>query len=140
MDIQTLLSLGQTALELGLICSLTVLALFLSYSMLNVCDLSTDGCFTLGAAVGAQIALMGHPFLAILAAMGAGVLCGFVTGALQTKFGINSLLAGIVVNTGLYSVNIAVMGGSSLLNMNKTVTVFTMMKGLLSCTPLAGYY
>lgn len=70
MDIQTILSLGQTALELGLICSLTVLALFLSYSMLNVCDLSTDGCFTLGAAVGAQIALMGHPFLAILAAMG----------------------------------------------------------------------
>ena len=136
MDIQTLLSLGQTALELGLICSLTVLALFLSYSMLNVCDLSTDGCFTLGAAVGAQIALMGHPFLAILAAMGSG----FVTGTLQTKFGINSLLAGIVVNTGLYSVNIAVMGGSSLLNMNKTVTVFTMMKGLLSDTPLASYY
>ena len=131
MDIQTLLSLGQTALELGLICSLTVLALFLSYSMLNVCDLSTDGCFTLGAAVGAQIALMGHPFLAILAAMGAGILSGFV---------INSLLAGIVVNTGLYSVNIAVMGGSSLLNMNKTVTVFTMMKGLLSGTPLASYY
>ena len=135
MDIQTILSLGQTALELGLICSLTVLALFLSYSMLNVCDLSTDGCFTLGAAVGAQIALMGHPFLAILAAMGAGILSGFVT-----KFGINSLLAGIVVNTGLYSVNIAVMGGSSLLNMNKTVTVFTMMKGLLSGTPLASYY
>ena len=140
MDIQTLLSLGQTALELGLICSLTVLALFLSYSMLNVCDLSTDGCFTLGAAVGAQIALMGHPFLAILAAMGAGILSGFVTGTLQTKFGINSLLAGIVVNTGLYSVNIAVMGGSSLLNMNKTTTVFTMMKDLLSGTPLASYY
>ena len=95
---------------------------------------------TLGAAVGAQIALMGHPFLAILAAMGAGILSGFVTGTLQTKFGINSLLAGIVVNTGLYSVNIAVMGGSSLLNMNKTVTVFTMMKGLLSGTPLASYY
>lgn len=66
--------------------------------------------------------------------MGAGILSGFVTGTLQTKFGINSLLAGIVVNTGLYSVNIAVMGGSSLLNMNKTVTVFTMMKGLLSGT------
>ena len=58
---------------------------------------------------------MGHPFLAILAAMGAGILSGFVTGTLQTKFGINSLLAGIVVNTGLYSVNIAVMGGSSLI-------------------------
>ena len=61
-------SLVQTALELGLICSLTVLALFLSYSMLNVCDLSTDGCFTLGAAVGATVAIAGHPYLAILAA------------------------------------------------------------------------
>ena len=67
-------SLVQTALELGLICSLTVLALFLSYSMLNVCDLSTDGCFTLGAAVGAMVAIAGHPYLAILAAMGAGVV------------------------------------------------------------------
>ena len=61
-----ILSLVQTALELGLICSLTVLALFLSYSMLNVCDLSTDGCFTLGAAVGAMVAIAGHPYLACL--------------------------------------------------------------------------
>ena len=70
MNIASLLTLGQTALELGLICSLTVLALFLSYSMLNVCDLSTDGCFTLGAAVGAVVAISGHPWLAILAAIG----------------------------------------------------------------------
>ena len=56
-----ILSLVQTALELGLICSLTVLALFLSYSMLNVCDLSTDGCFTLGAAVGAMVAIASLP-------------------------------------------------------------------------------
>jgi len=53
MSFDSILTLGQTALELGLISSLTVLALFLSYSMLNVCDLSTDGCFTLGAVVGA---------------------------------------------------------------------------------------
>ena len=79
-----ILSLVQTALELGLICSLTVLALFLSYSMLNVCDLSTDGCFTLGAAVGAMVAIAGHPYLAILAAMGAGVLSGFITALLIT--------------------------------------------------------
>ena len=94
-------SLVQTALELGLICSLTVLALFLSYSMLNVCDLSTDGCFTLGAAVGAMVAIAGHPYLAILAAMGAGVLSGFITALLQTKMGIDSLLAGIIVNTDI---------------------------------------
>ena len=108
----TILPLIQTALELGLISSLTVLALYLSYSMLNVCDLSTDGCFTLGAAVGAVVALSGHPFLAILAAMFAGMLSGFLTAFLQTKMGVDSLLAGIVVNTGLYSVNIAVMGNS----------------------------
>lgn len=138
MTLTTALALGQTALKLGLICSLTVLALFLSYSMLNVCDLSTDGCFTLGAAVGAAVAISGHPFLSILAAMLAGVASGFVTAVLQTKMGVDSLLAGIIVNTGLYSVNIAVMGGSSLLNMNRTTTVFTMMKDALSETPLSG--
>lgn len=65
----SILNLLQTALELGLINGLTVLALFLSYSMLDVCDLSTDGCFTLGAAVGAAVAIAGHPYLAIAAAM-----------------------------------------------------------------------
>ena len=68
----SILNLLQTALELGLINGLTVLALFLSYSMLDVCDLSTDGCFTLGAAVGAAVAIAGHPYLAIAAAMAAG--------------------------------------------------------------------
>lgn len=140
MNLASVLSLGQTALELGLICSLTVLALFLSYSMLNVCDLSTDGCFTLGAAVGAVVALSGHPFLAIIAAMAAGVCSGFVTALLQTRMGVDSLLAGIIVNTGLYSVNIAVMGGAAQLNLNKAETVFTMMKDLLKNTPVSGQY
>ena len=138
MTIATMLSLGETALKLGLICSLTVLALFLSYSMLNVCDLSTDGCFTFGAAVGAVVAVSGHPFLSIAAAMAAGVTSGFVTAILQTKLGVDSLLAGIIVNTALYSVNIAVMGGSSLINMNRTTTVFTMMKDALAGTALKG--
>ena len=140
MDLSALLAVGQTALELGLICSLTVLALFLSYSMLNVCDLSTDGCFTLGAAVGAMVAVSGHPLLSIPAAMLAGVCSGFITALLQTKMGIDSLLAGIIVNTGLYSVNVAVMSGSSLVNLNKTDTVFTMAKDLLAGTPLESQY
>lgn len=140
MDLTTVLSLGQTALELGLICSLTVLALFLSYSMLNVCDLSTNGCFTLGATVGAVVAIAGHPLLALPAAMLAGMCSGFVTALLQTRMGVDSLLSGIIVNTALYSINIAVMGGSSLLNMNKTDTVFSLMKDLLEGTPLAGQY
>ena len=140
MDFDSVMTLLTTALELGLIGSLTVLALFLSYSMLNVCDLSTDGCFTLGAAVGAVVAISGHPYLSILAAMGAGVLSGLVTSILQTKMGIDSLLSGIIVNTGLYSINVAIMGGSSLLNMNKTETVFTKMQALLKGTALGGFF
>lgn len=140
MTFSDLLGLFQTALELGLISSLTVLALFLSYSMLNVCDLSTDGCFTLGAAVGAIVAISGHPYLAIIAAMAAGVTSGFITALLQTVMGIDSLLAGIIVNTGLYSINIAVMGNKSLLNMNTTETIYTKAKAFLKDTPCAGQY
>ena len=140
MSLNTIFSLVQTALELGLISALTVLALFLSYSMLNVCDLSTDGCFTLGATVGAAVAIAGHPYLSLPAAMAAGMLSGFITALLQTKMGVNSLLAGIIVNTALYSVNIAVMGNASVLNMNKTETVFTKMRALLEHTALAGQY
>ncbi len=130
----------QTVLELGLICSLTVLALFLSYSMLNVCDLSTDGCFTLGATMGAMVAAAGHPFLSLSAAMLAGVCSGFVVALLQTKLGINSLLAGIIVNTGLYSVNIAIMSGAARINLTKTPTVFSMVKSVLADTSLAGWH
>ncbi len=132
------LSLGQTALELGLINALTVLALFLSYSMLNVCDLSTDGCFTLGAAVGALVAIAGYPWLSLPAAMLAGSLSGFVTATLQMRMGVQSLLAGIVVNTGLYSVNMALTGNKATLPMNKTATLFSLAKNLLKGTPAAG--
>ncbi len=134
------ISLIQTAFELGLISALAVLALFLSYSMLNVCDLSTDGCFTMGATVGAVVAISGHPFLSIPAAMAAGVISGFIVALLQTRMGIESLLAGIIVNTAWYSVNIAIMGNSSLLNMNKTDTVFTFVKDALKGTAFEESY
>ena len=138
MTIDKFLALSQTAAELGLVNALTVLSLFLSYSMLNVCDLSTDGCYTLGAAAGALVAIAGHPWLSLPAAMAVGVISGFVTATLQTRMGVQSLLAGIVVNTGLYSVNMALTGNRATLNMNKTATVFSMAKELLRGTPLAG--
>ena len=97
MSLDSVLGLVQTALELGLISSLTVLALFLSYSMLGVCDLSTDGCFTLGATVGAAVAIAGHPYLSIPAAMLCGMLSGFVTAVLQMKMGVNSLLSAVLL-------------------------------------------
>ena len=140
MSLGSVLALIQTASELGLISALTVIALYMSYSMLNVCDLSTDGCFTLGATVGAVVTLSGHPFLALPAAMAAGIASGFITAFLQTKMGVNSLLAGIIVNTALYSINIAVMGNSSILNLNKTDTVFTKALDLLRNTPFMEQY
>ena len=122
------LNVIQTALELGCIYALVALALFLSYSILNIADLSTDGCFTLGCAVACQVALTGHPILALAAAMAAGVCSGFVTAFLQTRLGVESIMAGIIVNTGLYTINLAVMGFSSTMSLVKTPTIFSMAK------------
>ena len=132
------LNVIQTALELGCIYALVALALFLSYSILNIADLSTDGCFTLGCAVACQVALTGHPFLALVAAMAAGVCSGFVTAFLQTRLGVESIMAGIIVNTGLYTINLAVMGFSSTLSLVKTDTVFSLAKTALAFT--GGWY
>ena len=138
MSISSIFTIGtvQTAMELGCIYALVALALFLSFSILNIADLSTDGCFTLGCAVCCQVTLMGHPILALFAAMLAGVLSGYITAFLQTKLGVASILAGIIVNTGLYTVNLAVMGFSSTLSVFKCNTIFSMTKDFLS--PILG--
>ena len=68
------LSIVQSALELGFIYALVALALFISFSILNIADLSTDGCFTLGCAVCASVTLAGHPILGLFAAMAAAML------------------------------------------------------------------
>ena len=118
----------QTALELGFLYALVAMALFLSYRVLDIADLTTDGCFILGAAVSVTMAAKGHPLLAIPAAMLAGACAGFVTAFLQTRLGVPSILAGIVTNTGLYTVNLMVMGWSSNVSLLKTETIFTMFK------------
>lgn len=120
-----------SALELGCIYALVALALFLSYKTLNIADMTTDGAFTLGCAVSATVAVAGHPFLAIPAAMAAGAAAGYITAFLQTKMRIPSILAGIITNTGLYTVNLAVMGFSSNVSLLKADTVFTALKPLL---------
>lgn len=122
------ISILQSAIELGFIYSLVVLALFISFSILNIADLSTDGCFTLGCAVAASVSLMGHPILALVCAVGAGILSGFITAFLQTRMGVESILAGIIVNTGLYTINIAVMGFSSNLNLFKCDSIFSLTR------------
>ena len=117
-----------SALELGCIYALVALALFLSFRVLNIADMTTDGAFTLGCAVSATIAVAGHPLLALPAAMLAGACAGFVTALLQTKLKIPSILAGIITNTGLYTVNLAVMGFSSNVNMLRSATIFTLLQ------------
>ena len=128
------LSIVQSALELGFIYSLVAIALFISFSILNIADLSTDGCFTLGCAVCAAVTMAGHPILGLFAAMAAGICSGFVTAFLQTKLGIQSILAGIIVNTGLYTVNIAVMGFASNVNLFQCESVFTWAKEAIGGT------
>lgn len=118
----------QTALNLGFAYALVSLALFLSYRVLDIADLTTDGGFVLGMAVSVSAAAMGHPILGIFLAMLAGAAAGFVTAFLQTRLGVPSILAGIVTNTGLYTVNLFVMGWSSNISLLKQKTVFTMLK------------
>ena len=119
-----------TALELGFLYALVALALYISFTLLNIADLSTDGCFTLGCAGGAIVASAGHPFLALFAAMAAGVCSGFITAFLQTRLGVQSILAGIIVNTGLYTINFMVMGNSSKVNVFGNETIFSLAKSV----------
>lgn len=119
-----------SALELGFIYALVALALFLSFRVLNIADMTTDGAFTLGCAVSATAAVAGHPFLGLPLALLAGAAAGFVTAFLQTRLAVPSILAGIITNTGLYTVNLAVMGWSSNLSIYGSDSLFTLCKEL----------
>lgn len=123
-----MLYIAQTALQLGFIYGLVSLALFLSFRVLDIADLSTDGTFVLGMAVSVAVAAKGHPFLALLLAMISGMLSGTVTAVLQTRLGIPSILAGIITNTGLYTINLAVMGFSSNIALLKQDTIFSLLQ------------
>ncbi len=125
------LSVLQGAVEQGFIYSLVALGLFLSYRVLDVADLTTDGSFTLGAACSAVLTVQGHPAAGLLLALLAGAAAGFVTALLQTRLGVQSILAGIITMTSLYSVNLMVMGGRSNLNMLKEGNLFTAAEALL---------
>ena len=99
------------AIQLGLIYALMAMGNYISFRILNIPDLTVDGSFALGMAVSVMTAASGHPFLALLLAILAGAMAGIVTGLLQTKVGINPILAGILTMTSLYSVNLFIMGG-----------------------------
>ncbi|MDO4566259.1 MAG: ABC transporter permease [Oscillospiraceae bacterium] len=117
------------AVSLGLLWAVMTAGVFISYRVLGMADLSAEGTITLGASVAARLMTLEsgavNPYLATLLAMLAGMLAGAVTGLLHTKLKIPALLAGILVMTALYSVNIRIMGKAtiSLLRMD---TIFSL--------------
>jgi putative ABC transport system permease protein len=102
------------ALTIGFILSLLALGVLISFRIFDFPDITAEGSITLGAAVAATLLVRGvSPLIATLAAVVAGMLAGATTGILHTKFKINGLLAGILVMTALYSINLHVMGRSN---------------------------
>ncbi|OUN86910.1 ABC transporter permease [Gemmiger sp. An50] len=121
----------QGAVEQGFIYALVALALYLSYRTLDIADLTTDGTFVLGCAVSASLCSLGQPVLGLVGGFGAGLLAGFVTAFLHTRLKIQAILAGIITMTGLYTVNLWVMGGRADLPLLKVDTIFTYTQSLL---------
>ncbi len=102
------------ALSIGLILSLLALGVYISYRVFDIADITVDGSITLGAAICAVLLVKGTPALAAtLAGFAGGLVAGAITGLLQARFKVNPLLSGILVMTGLYSINLHVMGKSN---------------------------
>jgi putative ABC transport system permease protein len=127
------------SLTQGLILALLALGVLISYRVLAFRDLTVDGSFTLGGAVAAAMIVSGaHPLAATAAASMAGFAAGTITGALHTKFRINGLLAGILVMTALYSINLHVMGKSNVPLLEEK-TVLSPARGLAPETALVRF-
>ena len=123
-----------SALSQGLLWSVLAVGVYLSYRFLNISDLTSEGSFTLGAAVCASNIVRGtDPLLSCLLALLAGALAGLVTGVLHTKFKMPSLLAGILSMTGLYSINLRIMGKANI-PLTQSVTLLTKLKDMLGLT------
>ncbi|HJA25372.1 MAG TPA: ABC transporter permease [Candidatus Fournierella merdigallinarum] len=120
----------QSAVEQGFIYALVALALYLSYRVLDIADLTTDGTFVLGSAVSAVVAAAGHPALGLVLAFAAGGAAGFVTAFLHTRMKVQAILAGIITMTGLYTINLWTMGNRADLPLLKVDTVFTWAAGV----------
>ena len=123
-----MLSILQTTLELGALYAFVSIALFISYRLLDIADLTTDGSFVLGMAISVSCAFAGYPILGILLGMLAGGAAGYITAFLQTRMGVPSIISGIITSTGLYTVNLFVMGWSSQISLLKQTTIFTILK------------
>ena len=122
-------------LELGFIYGIMALGLYISFKIMNIPDLTTDGSFTLGLAVSAVIANQNHTWLGILFAFLAGCCAGLVTGFLQTKMRIHPVLAGIISMCGLYSINLMILGSPNV-NVQRQNRLFTSVDNFLRSSGL----
>lgn len=115
------------AIELGLLYAMMALGVYLTFRILEFADLTVDGSFTTGAAI-AAVAIVGgvNPWLAVLFAFLGGMVAGTVTGLLNTKGNIDGLLAGILTQIGLYSINLRIMGTANISLLREP----TLMSGL----------
>lgn len=111
-------------LQLGLIYGLLAVGIYIAFKVLNVPDLTCEGSFTLGLAVSAAMVKLGHPYVALLLAVVCGMAAGGITGFLQTKCRIHPILAGILVMSSLYPINLLILGGSPNVAIMNDVTVF----------------
>ena len=108
------MTLMLSAWTIGLILSLLSLGTYISFRVFHFPDITVDGSLTLGAAAGAIMIVNGHnPLVATAVGAISGALAGATTGVLNTRFGINKLLAGILTMTALYSINLHIMGKSN---------------------------
>ena len=127
-------SIIMSAVSQGLFWSILAIGIHITYRILDVSDLTSEGSFTLGAAIAASAIVKGvNPVIAILLAFIGGSLAGMITGLLHTKLGIPSLLSGILSMTGLYSINLRVMGKANI-PLNQQTTILTNLKDLLGLT------
>ena len=111
LSLPNLLSRMPAAAAQGIIWGLMALGVYITFRLLDVADLTVDGTFATGGAVSVMLVLAGWPaWAALLAAMIAGVLAGLCTGLLHTKLGIPAILAGILTQFALYSINLRIMG------------------------------
>jgi putative ABC transport system permease protein len=114
----------------GLVFGFLAVGVYLTFRVLAFPDLTVDGSFVLGAAVAAVLIVNGvNPFLATLAALGAGLCAGMATSLLNTKLKIPALLASILVMVGLYSINLRIMGRPTL-PLLREVTIFSLASQL----------
>lgn len=115
------------SIELGLIYGILALGVYITFRILNIPDLTVEGSFVLGMATTTVFTVSGDPLLALLAATIAGSVAGTITGILQTKLMVNPILSGIIVMTGLYTVNLSIMGGKANMSILGNETIFSML-------------